>query len=244
MRSFTPLFVITALLLAAASPSFAQTAVDPTGHWEGTVRAPEMELKIEVDITKNSKGQLSGIFGQPAQGVKGLPLSTVTLDGRSLRFIVKADAEPATFDGVVSNDGVSMAGKVSGKAANADYSVPFTLTRNGDARIPPVPKSAPIGKELEGTWNGALNLGARQMRVMVKMANQPDGTATGTVVSVDGSGVKIPIAITQNGSSVTIDVAQVGASFAGVLNDAQTELSGTWTQQGTSLPLTLRRAAK
>jgi hypothetical protein len=42
---------------------------------------------------------------------------------------------------------------------------------------------------------------------------------------------------------VTIDVPSVGASFKGTLNDASTELTGTWSQGGAVLPLTLRRAA-
>jgi hypothetical protein len=36
----------------------------------------------------------------------------------------------------------------------------------------------------------------------------------------------------------------VGASFAGVMNDARTELAGTWTQGSAVVPLTLRHAAK
>jgi hypothetical protein len=170
--------------------------------------------------------------------VKGLPLSTLTVEGRSIRFVVKGGPEGATFQAMLSADRTSM----SGEAAQGGYSVPFTLTRTGDARVAPVPKSPPIGKELEGTWNGALDVNGAQMRLVVKMANQPDGTAAGTIVSQDGSGVDIPIAMTQKASNVTIDVPSVGASFAGVLNAERTELAGTWTQGPSALPLTLRLA--
>ena len=105
-----------------------------------------------------------------------------------------------------------------------------------------MPKSAAIGTELEGSWNGTLEADGGQMRLIVKMANQPDGTAAGTVVSPDGSGIEIPIAMTQKGSNVTIEVTSVGASFAGVLNDTRTEITGTWTQGPNTLPLTLRHA--
>jgi hypothetical protein len=80
------------------------------------------------------------------------------------------------------------------------------------------------------------------MRLVLNMSNQPDGTARGTIVSPDGSGVEVAIAITQKASNVTIDVVSVGASFAGVLNAAGTELAGTWTQGTSSLPLTFRLA--
>jgi hypothetical protein len=237
MRPFTHLLAIAALLLLPA-PLLAQPAVDPSGHWEGTIQPqPNTEVKVEIDLARNGKGELAGTFGQPTQGVKGLPLSTVAVEARSVRFVVKGGPDAATFGGVLSADGRSISGDVN----QAGYSIPFTLTRTGDARIAPVPKSAAIGKELEGTWHGTLDVNGQQMRLIVKMANQPDGTAAGTIVSPDGSGVEVPIAMTQKGSILTIDVTSVGATYSGVLNATGTELTGTWTQQSSALPLTLRK---
>lgn len=238
MMSFTRPLLFAALLLAPAPRALAQTAPDPSGHWEGAAQVPNMEMKIEIDLARNSTGQLAGIFGQPAQGVKGLPLATVAVESGRIRFVVKGGAEPSTFEGTLAPDGKSMSGNVT----QAGFSVPFSLTRTGEARIAPAPKSAPIGKELEGTWNGTLDVNGGQMRLVVKMANRPDGTAAGTIVSPDGSGVEIPIAMTQRASSLTIEVASVGAAYIGVLNAAGTELAGTWTQAGSALPLTLRLA--
>jgi hypothetical protein len=229
-----------ALVLFLASLVRAQTAIDPSGHWEGAIQIPNMEMKIEIDLTKNGKGELTGTFSQPAQGVKGLPLSTVGVEGRSVRFVFKGGDAPATFEGALSDDGQSIAGEVN----QGTYTLPFKLARTGDARIARAPKSAPIGKELEGTWNGTLEVEGKQMRLVVKMANQPDGTASGTIVSQDGSGVEIPIAMTQKGSNLTIDVTQVGASYVGILNEAGTELVGTYTQGPVAAPLTFKRAGE
>ena len=240
MGLFTRSLVVASLLLPPASSLHAQTAADPSGHWETTLKIPNMEIKAEVDLARNGKGEFAGTFSQPEQGVKGLPLSTVAVDGRSVRFVVKGGPEPATFDGSLSDDGKSIAGKVT----QAGQSIPFTLTRTGDARIAAVPKSAAIGKELEGTWNGALDVNGMQMRLIVKMANQADGTSAGTVASPDGSGMEIPIAITHKAPNVSLDVPSVGASFAGALNAAGTEIAGTWKQQQMSMPLTLKRADK
>lgn len=231
---------LAALVFFLASLLRAQTAVDPSGHWEGAIQIPNMEMKIEIDLTKNDNGEIAGTFGQPAEGVKGLPLSTVSVDGRSVRFVFKGGDGPATFAGALSADGQSIAGEVN----QGTYTLPFKLARTGDARIATAPKSAPIGKELEGTWNGTLEVEGRQMRLVVKMANQPDGTASGTIVSEDGSGVEIPIAMTQKGSSLTIEITQVGGAFAGVLNEAGTELVGTYTQGPIAAPLTLKREIK
>jgi len=239
MRTFARKLLFVALLVVFAPSVLAQPAVDPSGHWEGSVQIPNMELKIEIDLTKDSQGKFAGTFGIPAQSVKGLPLSTVAVEGQSVRFEVKAGPESSTFVGALSADGKSIAGE----ASQGGHAAPFSLTRTGDAKIATVPKSAAIGKELEGTWNGTLEAGERKMRLVLKMANGTDGSATGTIVSLDGSGVEIPIAMKQKDSSLTIDVPTVGVSYVGVLNAAGTELVGTWTQRATPLPLTFRRAA-
>jgi hypothetical protein len=235
MRSYGRTLLLV-LLLTPGSLAQAQGAADPSGHWEGTLKVPQMELKVEIDLARDSRGVFAGTFGQPAQGVKGLPLSSVAVEASAVRFVVKGGPEAATFDGALSADGTS----ISGTVTQSGFTIPMNLSRTGDARVVPPPKSAPIAKELEGTWNGTLDVDGAPMRLVVKMANRPDGTAAGTVVSPDGSGVEIPIGMTQNGSSVTIDVPSVGASYVGILNSAGTELTGTWTQRSAALPLTLK----
>src|SRR5688500_13614622 len=76
----------------------AQAPVDPSGHWEGAVKMADMDLNIEIDFAKNSKGEFAGTFGQPMQAVKGLPLSTVVVDGRTVRFVLKGGAGVSTFE--------------------------------------------------------------------------------------------------------------------------------------------------
>src|SRR6476661_2830251 len=113
MRIVTRSLVVAALLLAPASSLRAQTAADPSGHWEGTVQVPNMEMRIEIDLAKNGKGGLAGTFGQPAQGVKGLPLSSVVVENRSIRIVLKGGPEPSTFEATLSADGQSMSGSVA-----------------------------------------------------------------------------------------------------------------------------------
>ena len=67
MRLFTRMLLLLTLLLMPAQLLMAQTpaAADPSGHWEGTVQIPSMELKIEIDLARNSKGEFAGTFGTP-----------------------------------------------------------------------------------------------------------------------------------------------------------------------------------
>jgi hypothetical protein len=240
MRTNTRLILLAALLLAPAPSLLAQTAVDPSGHWEGVVHAPNMEVTIAVDLGRNGKGELAGTFDNPAQHLKGLPLSNVAVDGRSLTFQVKGSAPgERVFKGALAADGKTM----SGDYAQGGLTMPFNLTRTGGPRIEAAASSAPIGKELEGAWHGTLDVNGIQRRLVLTMANHPDGTATGNFVNVE-EGLEIPITtITQKASSVTLDVKTVGVSYTGALNPDGTELAGTLTQGSAVLPLTFQRTA-
>jgi hypothetical protein len=240
MRVSTGLLIGAILVLLCASFVFAQTPVDPTGHWEGVVQVPEHPMSIAVDLTRSAPGAFAGTFAQPEQGVKALPLTTVSVEGRTVRFVVKGNDEGSTFAGVMAADGRTMAGEVKA----GDYTIPFTLTRIGDARIATAPISPAVSKELEGTWHGTIAADGKEMRLEVRMTNQPDGTSRGVIASPTGSGIEVPMAVLQTGNSVVFDVDAVGASFRGELNASATEVRGTWTQNTAALALTLVRTQR
>jgi hypothetical protein len=239
------LLLAASLLLVPGSSLHAQTAVDPAGHWSGAIHVPPFngagsrEIAIEIDLAANNAGTLAGTFAQPGQAVKGLPLANVAHEGNTVSFEIKANGG-GRFRGTLA-DATSISGEFV--TAEGGYNIPFDLKRTGEARIAAAPKSPAIGKELEGTWNGSIDVGGKRERLVLKMTNQPDGTAIGTIQDLDGSNVEIPIAMTQKASSVTIDVAVVGATYAGELNPSA-ELTGTWTQGPVNLPLTFKRVTK
>jgi hypothetical protein len=244
MRFINGPIIVASLLLAPAPSLFAQTTVDPSGHWAGAIHVPAYngasarEIGIDVDIARTAAGDLEATFSQPAQNIKGLPLGKVSLDGVSLSFELKANGG-GLFKGTVVD-----AKKISGEfiTTQGGFAIPFDLARTGDAQVQAAPRSAAIGKDLEGTWNGTIAVDGKKERLVLKMANQQDGTATGTIQDLDGSNLEIPIAMTQQGTTLTIDVAAVNAAFTAVLTGG--ELAGTWTQGGLALPLTFTRGAK
>jgi hypothetical protein len=232
--------LVAAAVLFQASLGAQPPTADPSGHWEGVVQAPNMEVKIEVDLARNRNGELVGTFGQPGQQIKGFPLRTVAVEGSAATLQLRIGSEGGTFQGTIGADGQSIAGEYV--AMGDAYTLPFKLVRLGDPRIAPAPKSAPIDNQLEGTWSGALETERGPVRVVVKMINQSDGTAIGTAAAPDEGGVEVPIVITGRVSSLTIEIPSVGGSFVGVLSADNTELVGTWTERQATLPLTLRRA--
>ena len=228
--------LIAALFLSSAAALRAQAAADPSGHWQGMLQAPGMDLEFEVDLAKNGSSALAGTVSIPAQKLKGLPLLKVAVEGRSVTFYARAD-QPLT--GVLSADGTS----ISGDFFASGNTVPFTMSRAGDARVVAPATSAPISKALEGSWNGTLETGGMQLRLVLTLANHLDGTATGHIVNLDQGGLRLPLTITQSARTVTLDSTVVASSFAGTLNQDSTELAGTFTQGTLNAPLTFHRMA-
>jgi len=230
--------LLATLFLSSATFLPAQGAADVSGHWEGSAEVQGLQLNFEIDLAKNSQGELVGTLGSAAQNLKGLPLSQFAVEGQSVRFQVKGSPGERAFKGTISDDGKS----ISGNYSQGGYTIPFSVTRTGDARIEAAVKNPPISKALEGVWNGTLAANGKELRGILTLSNQPDGTASGSFVTVD-DGLEIPIAtIAQNASSLTLDLKAVGASYSGTLNPDATEMAGTYTQGSHVLPLTFRRS--
>jgi hypothetical protein len=227
--------LLAALCLLSSGPVRAQQAVDPTGHWEGTIQAPGMAIGFEIDFAKNEKGVLTGTVNLPGERIKGLPLTKVAIEGRAIAFHARSD-QP--MRGELSADGKTIAGDYFAQG----NTLPFTMIRTGESKMPAPPKSAPISTQLEGTWEGVLETHGVEMHLLLKVANLPDGTSTGRIVNLDQGDLELPVAITQKGATVTLDVAPIVSSYAGTLNADGTELAGTFSQGANSAALTFRRA--
>lgn len=227
--------IVAAFCFVSTASARAQAVVDPSGHWRGELQAPGMTVAFEVDFAKNAAGGYAGAVSIPSQRLKGLPLTKITVDGRSIAFQARAD-QPLT--GTLSDDGTSIAGDFLMMGS----SVPFVLTRSGEARLEAPPRSARITTALEGVWDATLVADGMPLRLTMTLANLPDGTATGRVVNLDEGGLEIPLTVTQTGSSVKLDFSVIaGASFSGTLDAAGTELAGTYSQDEKTAPLSFHR---
>jgi hypothetical protein len=222
-----------ALMISA----FAQDA-SMAGHYDGVIQSPDQEVKFSIDIEKAESGW-SGYLSMN-QGPRELPLDKFVVNGDVISFALKVPNPPA-FEGKWDKETKSIKGTVTGP----NGSVPFELTRTGEAKKIAATPSTPLGPELLGTWEGALEVGGRTLRLQLVLKQGSDGKAQGNMISLDQGNAEIPLStIIQSGSKLTFDVRMVGGDYKGALNEAKTEISGDWTQGGRTLPLTFKKAAE
>jgi hypothetical protein len=226
-------YIVAALLIVAASIAHAQ-AVDPTGHWKGTIDVPNNPTDFEMDLGRDARGELIGTLTAGMDRVT-LPLLKVTVEGSSIVFYGRTDQQ---FHADIQSRGTAL----SGTATVSGYALPFSMGRSGDAKIEPPPASPAVSTQFEGAWNGTLSAGGRTLRLAVTIANQPDGSAIATSVSLDEGGLTLPSVVSQIGRTITIETRGVATKYVATVNEDGTALAGTWTQGTTSLPLTLMRA--
>ena len=223
------LFVVS----GSAGGQQAPAAPPPSGHWVGSIEAGP-GISVEVDLGR--QGDLwRGTISIPSQGTKGLPLADLVVKSPSVEFAIKGAPGDPRFKGELSQDGKTIAGTFSQGGGN----VPLNLAWKGEAQFAAVQKNAAVSKALLGSWEGTLDVQGKPLRLVLTLANGPDG-ATGQLVSLDQNNFEMPLTtIAEEGSRLKLTISMVSGGFDGEVKGS--EIAGTWTQGPLSLPLTLKR---
>lgn len=204
------------------------------GHWTGTIKGPE--IAVEIDLASKGAGAWHGTISIPSQGTKGAPLGEVSVKGTAVKFTIPNAPGGAGYAGTLSADGKTITGDFSQSGA----SLPLTLTWTGEPKFEVPQKSTPITKDLEGSWEGSLDVNGKVLRLVLKLANGSTG-ATGVLVSLDQNNAEIPVAtVTQQGPRLKLLVTLISGTYDGELKGG--ELVGTWVQGPVNLPLVFKRA--
>ena len=173
--------MVSAVLFAAglaglvAAPAVSAQTPSASGHWTGVLDTPAQPLDVEVDLKPGTPPAWVGTISIPAQNLKAFPLSSIEVQGTSVSFVMANVPGTPTFKGTLAADGAT----ISGDFSQGGGSIPFRMTRKGDAVFTAPAKSTAVTKELEGTWNGSLAAGEQTLRLTLKLANGPDA-ATGS----------------------------------------------------------------
>ncbi len=217
-----------AVVLWTAGSLFAQA-----GHWEGAIQTPGPTLNIVVDLAKDAQGAWMGTISIPDQNLKAFPLSGISVEGGSVRFQMQGVPGTPSFNGKLSADGKT----IEGPYIQGGREMTFKLTRSGE---PQFARSTAITKDVEGEWDGTLEISAeKQLRLIFKLANK-DGVGAGTLVSVDQGNSELPIkTVIQTGSNLSLNMPEIGASFTGEIGRG--EIKGEFTQGPRKFPLILKK---
>lgn len=232
----TRLFALAAVVaLCAQLQPAAQSAVDPSGHWVGTIEVPGASVTIEFDLFTTAGGALAGTIDQPADDVRGLPITIRRQGERAFDFNVREDQG---FGGVLAPDGTT----IEMIYAIRGFSIPFTARRTGEPRRPEVITSPAVAPALTGAWRATLATRGSTSRLLLTVSNRPDGTSAASVVNLDEGRLRIPAtSLRQTGADLTLDFRIVNSSYTGALNRDGTQIVGIFRQGAIETPLTFER---
>ena len=227
------LAVLAGLLLLL--PAAVLAAASPAGVWEGTITTPNGDLGVVLNLHRDGDKWAAEI-DIPVQNVSELPLSNVKVEGSAIGFALPGDAN---YDGKLSDDGKTISGNLNQGGA----ALPLNLKWKSEPRaVTKAPANSGEVQVLEGSWEGALDVNGAPLRLRFNFTKNADGSITGTVDSIDQGANGIPITtIARTGDSLKIDVKAVGGSYEATLNKDASTMTGTWSQGGGSLPLTMQR---
>ncbi len=218
--------------LQAALNAVAQSQL--VGDWLGTLRAGGVELRLVPHITAAKDGSLTATLDSVDQNAYGIPVSAISLSDSKLNMTV--DAVHGVYEGTVNKDATGIDGTWSqGQALDLNFK---RMTPAEAAALRPAKPAPPT--DIDGSWTGTLTTGANKLRIIFKLANTEDGL-TAKMQSPDQSPVWInATAVRRNGSSLTIEIKGIGATFEGKIADGLGSIDGTFTQMGSVLPLALQ----
>ena len=222
------------ILATILSPAFrAQAQV--VGDWKGTLSAGGAELRLALHIKADKDGALTATLDSIDQGAYGIPVSAISLKDSKLNMTV--DAVHGTYEGIVNKEATEIDGTWS---QGQSLVLNFKRATAAELAPPPAPKPAPP-TDIDGSWTGILDAGTMKLRVIFKIVNTQDGL-TATMQSPDQSPTWIPAtAVKRAGSSLTIEIKSIGASFEGKIADDKTSIDGTFTQMGQAFPIAFQR---
>jgi uncharacterized protein len=98
-------------------------------------------------------------------------------------------------------------------------------------------------QNIVGDWQGTLKAGGAELRLVLHIAKNADGSFKATLDSIDQGANGIPVtSISLKDSKLSFTVDAVHGTYDGKVTADANEISGTWTQ-GQPLPLNFKRGA-
>jgi hypothetical protein len=228
--------IIAALLLLA--PAAAMAATDPAGVWEGTIKTPNGDMGLVLNLHRDGD-KWAAEMDIPVQGVSGLPLTNVKVDGAAVGFAIPGAPGDPHYDGKLAEDGKGISGTFSQGGASLPLDLKWT---SAPRTVEKAPANTGEVQVLEGVWEGVLEVpGGTSLHLRFNFTKNADGSIAGMLDSVDQKVIFTVNSIGRTGDTVKLGVQAIGGAFEGTLNKDASAMAGTWSQGGGSLPLSVQR---
>ncbi len=215
-------FAAAAALLALGAPiGSAAQQQSAVGTWSGMLDVPGGRLLLVIAIARQGTGLAATLQSPYQSGVTQIPVDAINTGNGKLHFSIARIG--ASYDGTLEN------GAISGTFAQRGTRYPLVL-------LP----SALGTSDLRGTWLGTLAVGDTRLLLALEVARAGDSSLTATLDSPFQHGYEIPASSVSGANGVlSFAIPSLDASYRGTLG--LQSITGTFTQRGMSLPLTLAR---
>lgn len=138
MKTLFAIFLNLSLLVVSASPAFAQSESNLAGNWLATLDVSGIKHRLLLKIQKPTAGYTAK-FDSVDQGVKDLPVDSVTLNGNKMSFV--ANQFGMSYEGTLNDKGDEITGTFKQGAGSTQMifkrvgEVPM-ITRRQDPKKP------------------------------------------------------------------------------------------------------------
>lgn len=201
------------------------------GDWEGDLKVTdqvELRLVLHVQPPTTKDGPVVATFDSPNQAAKGLKVDSVTFENGEATFTLK-DLK-AEFKGKLNAKGDA----IEGTWSQGGGSLALTMNKAAKAAAP-----AEI-------WEGSLQLpNGIELRVVLKISKSKDGKLKALFDSPDQNASDIKVdEVSLDKKTLKFTMKALKAEYTGTLNAAGDEATGTFTQNGAEIDLTLKKVVK
>src|SRR5262245_57251509 len=216
-------------------------AHDIRGYWTGSVEArPGTGMRMGLKVGKLPDGSFQTLMDNFDQGATDVPATSVSYSDGEAKM--EWELFRLVFESKLSGDGKELAGTwKQGKEVPVKFqrlAKPATALPEGISFVPDKNSQ----EDIRGHWKGVLEVhGGNKLRLALKLGKLPDGSFAGTMASLDQGARELPASsIGYTNPVVRMEWKGINGVYTGAVNQAGTEIDGTW-QQGGPLPLKFQR---
>lgn len=214
--------IAAAILLLASCPAFAQESPE---IWKGMLDAGLAKLRLQLEITPDADGKLSGKLLSIDQGNAEMVLDEIVRDGDSMKFSLNKMA--IKFEGELDAD----KGVIAGTFVQSGRSFPLEFIKGEPAK--PTTHVQ--------TWTGIMTAGAKKFDFQFRVFQDEDENLTAKLDSYTERvfGLHCDVTHNKDDGTVTVDIPITKAVFEGQFSDDMKSIDGKWKQAGGEFDLKL-----